>query len=72
MSLGTRAVLRLVEPGEQTPCACGCERRITWAARQRRRQVICNVYDGDRWSHVSHWFPEHYEAAGEPHGKPHG
>lgn len=35
----------------------------------RLKQVICNVYEGDRWDRVEHYHTECYERADEPHGE---
>lgn len=38
------------------------------AGAANRKQIICNVYDGEKWSHVEHFHPDCYAEAGEPHG----
>lgn len=66
--LGTRAVVRPVEPSQTAPCA-GCGRQIMYSAWKRQRRVICNVYIGGVWSHVEHWMLDCYIEAGQPHGE---
>jgi hypothetical protein len=68
-SPASRAVLRPVEPGSDTPCAY-CGEPVKFAAREHRRQVIANVYVGGAWARVEHFHEECYEGAGEPHGRP--
>lgn len=65
--LGSRAVLRIVEAGTSVICA-GCGQQVKFSARDKRRQVICNVYVRGRWDRVEHYHAECYEAAGEPYG----
>lgn len=67
VKLGTRAVVRQIEPGVNEPCA-HCGERIGFRARQRRRWVIANVYRRRRWHHVEHFHEDCYTAAGSPHG----
>lgn len=63
----TRAVLRDVEPGSTVDCiACG--EQIKFQAKTRPKQVICNVYEGDRWNRVEHFHQECYHGASDPHG----
>lgn len=66
-TLGTRAVLRQVEPGCMGRCT-GCDKQIQFRARKRCQQVIANVYSGPRWDHVEHWHADCYVDGGEPHG----
>lgn len=65
--LGSRAVLRVVEAGTSATCAA-CGQQVKFSARDKRRQVICNVYVRGRWNRVEHYHAECYEAAGEPYG----
>lgn len=65
--LGTRAVLRMIEPGSEVNCA-HCSERVKFQAKRKLRQVICNVYKQKRWDRVEHFHEECYEIAGEPHG----
>lgn len=64
----SRAVLRDIEPGSLVECA-HCNERLKFVAKTRPKQVICNVYDGDRWERVEHFHLECYEPAGSPHGE---
>lgn len=65
--LGTRAVVRFVETGCYILCA-QCGERIVYSARNRPRQVICNIYEGDKWDRVEQYHFECYEQAGRPYG----
>lgn len=65
--LGTRAVLRLVAPGEMAHCA-SCGVIVKFAARRRNERVVANAYRRGRWDRVEIWHPDCYEQAGEPHG----
>ncbi|MGI9621962.1 MAG: hypothetical protein ACR2PK_03925 [Acidimicrobiales bacterium] len=65
----SRAVSRLVEPGNWAECAL-CEDVVKFRARERRTQVICNVYVDNRWDRVEHYHPECYVDASEPYGEP--
>jgi hypothetical protein len=65
----SRAVSRLVEAGNWAECAL-CEETIKFRARERRSQVICNVYVDNRWDRVEHFHPDCYEAARMPYGEP--
>lgn len=77
-TLGTRAVLRKLEPGDWTrPCA-GCHAEIRFRGKKRPSwQIIANVYHGIGnglaiWDRVEHWHEACYLAAGEPYGKAEG
>lgn len=63
----TRAVVRLVEPGNDALC-CHCGRQIKFAARTHPRQVIANIYESGSWRRVEHFHQECYGDAGEPFG----
>jgi hypothetical protein len=65
----SRAVSRLVEPGNSAECVL-CEEVVKFRARERRTQVICNVYVDNRWDRVEHYHPDCYKAADEPYGEP--
>ncbi len=65
----SRAVSRLVEPGNWAECSL-CEEIIKFRARERRTQVICNVYVNNRWDRVEHFHPDCYLAAEIPYGEP--
>lgn len=64
----TRAVLREVEPGSTVDCT-HCGEQIKFQAKTRPKQVICNVYDGNRWDRVEHFHERCYHDAAEPHGE---
>lgn len=79
----SRAIVRVIEPGNEASCP-GCGQRVKFQARKKNaRQIICNVYVecdctdnsrcqgfGQRWDRVEHWHPECYDTAGKPHGEP--
>ncbi|MGH9063113.1 MAG: hypothetical protein ACRD0L_03920 [Acidimicrobiales bacterium] len=66
MSL-SRAVMRLIEPGNTAECAhCGLP--VKFVARAQGRQVIANVYADGTWDRVEHYHAACYEEAGEPYG----
>lgn len=65
----SRAVRRLVEPGNWAECAL-CEQVIKFRARERLLQVICNVYVEDKWDRVEHYHDGCYAEAGSPYGEP--
>ncbi|MHB1498535.1 MAG: hypothetical protein ACYCXN_11580 [Acidimicrobiales bacterium] len=65
--LESRAVLRPVEPGSDAACPyCGVQ--VRFAARQKGRKVIANVYVDGRWDRVETYHEGCYARAGEPHG----
>ena len=66
-SAETRAVIRLIEPGNDALCA-HCGRVVKFSARSRTRQVIANVYEGGAWQRVEHFHEHCYEAAAAPFG----
>jgi hypothetical protein len=63
----SRAVMRLVEPGNDAMCA-HCGRQVKFAARVHPRQVIVNVYEDGVWKRIEHFHEECYAEAGEPFG----
>jgi len=63
----SRAVSRLVEPGNWAECVL-CEEIIKFRARERRTQVICNVYVDNRWDRVENFHSDCYLAADTPYG----
>lgn len=63
----SRAVVRFVEPGSMVTCAA-CGAPVKFSARAKVKQVICNVYEDDRWTCVQHYHLDCYDIAGEPHG----
>ena len=65
--LGTRAVLRRIDPGNEAFCAA-CGEPVRFVAKSKRPQVICNVYEQGKWNRVEQYHEECYQQAGEPHG----
>lgn len=68
----SRAVLRQVEAGQMTVCD-GCGDRLKFEAKvptAQRKKVICNVYEGGRWSRVEQYHVPCYDEAGKPYGEP--
>ncbi len=65
----SRAVLRPVEPGSDATCA-HCHDPVRFAARNKSRQVIANVYRDGRWVRVEHFHEECYGLARDPYGEP--
>ena len=63
----TRAVIRLIDPGNDAICA-QCAKPIKFAAKTKMRQVIANVYEDSVWKRVEHFHEECYTEAGEPCG----
>jgi hypothetical protein len=64
----SRAVVRFIEPGNAASCA-HCDVEVKFQARVRAKQVICNVYEDQRWIRVEHFHEQCYKKAGAPHGK---
>jgi hypothetical protein len=72
MTQGTwtsRAVVRIIEAGSATSCAA-CGAPIKFQVRVKGTQVICNVYEDQRWARVEHYHEDCYLDAGSPHGEP--
>lgn len=67
--MSSRAVLRPIDPGNAAYCPL-CEEPVKFRARNKGRQVICNVYAEGRWNRVEHWHLACYEKGGEPYGAP--
>jgi len=65
----SRAVTRLVEPGSQVDCM-HCDERVKFQAKMRHQQVICNVYEKNKWVRVEHFHADCYKKAKQPWGKP--
>ncbi len=63
----SRAVERLVEPGNSAVCV-HCRQPVKFVARAQHRQVIANVYVDGSWDRVEHFHSRCYEAASEPYG----
>jgi hypothetical protein len=66
--MGTRAVVRLIEAGSSTTCAA-CNTQVKFSAKQKKQQVICNVYVDGKWNRVEHYHLECYLEADKPHGE---
>ena len=63
----SRAVERLVEPGNSAVCV-QCRAPVKFVARVQHRQVIANVYVDDSWDRVEHFHAPCYAEAGHPYG----
>jgi hypothetical protein len=64
----TRAVLRLVEPANVFDCNI-CGDPLKFSARERREQVIANVYTPmGEWALIKTFHPECYQDLKEPFG----
>lgn len=63
----SRAVLRDIEPGSTSDCLV-CGERLFFRAKERLRQVICNVYADGAWRRVEHYHPDCYDSIDGPHG----
>ena len=67
---GTRAVKRQIEAGSRNKCP-GCDEDVKFVAMTStadRKQIICNIYEGEKWDRVEHWHPPCYDEAGHPYG----
>ncbi|HEV2368531.1 MAG TPA: hypothetical protein VGR90_01570 [Acidimicrobiales bacterium] len=63
----SRAVVRIIDPGNTAVCAhCGAP--VKFVARAQLRQVIANVYLAGSWDRVEHYHAPCYDEAGTPHG----
>jgi len=69
MTTKSRAVLRVIEPGNSALCAL-CGAPVKFVARAQLRQVIANVYVNGNWDRVEHYHADCYEKSGEPYGSP--
>jgi hypothetical protein len=68
-ALKSRAVERIVEPGNSATCVrCGAP--IKFVARIQHRQVIANVYVDGTWNRVEHYHSDCYVQAEHPYGPP--
>jgi hypothetical protein len=63
----SRAVLRLVEAGNDAVCE-RCRAPVKFVARAKGYQIIANVYEGGRWTRVEHYHEVCYQEAGQPYG----
>ena len=65
----SRAVTRLIEPGSQVDCMHWDE-RVKFQTKRSHQQVICNVYEKNKWVRVEHYHADCYKTAKQPFGKP--
>jgi|GEM_PF-1576823 len=65
----SRAVLRLIEAGSTADCP-HCLETVSFKARQRDMQVICNIYNNGVWEKVEQFHKDCYKEANNPYGKP--
>lgn len=65
--MASRAVLHPIRPGNMATCAA-CDQAVKFASRDRRHQVIANVYVDGSWDRVEHYHPDCYEAVHQPYG----
>jgi len=63
----SRAVVRTIEPGNSAICPV-CDQQVKFQARSQAKQVICNVYEDDKWQRVEHYHTACYEDAKDPYG----
>ena len=63
----SRAVTRLIEPGNYIECET-CGQRVKFEARKKSQQVICNVYEDGKWIRVEHYHTDCYGEQGQPYG----
>ena len=68
-TLGSRAVLRKIDPGNSASCV-HCQQPVKFVARKTLTQVIANVYVDGRWNRVEHFHADCYIEASQPHGEP--
>jgi hypothetical protein len=67
VSRTSRAVERLIEPGNDAICP-HCHAPVKFVARARGHQVIANIYVRERWNRVEQYHLDCYVAAAEPYG----
>lgn len=67
--LSSRAVKRLIEPGNNVVCA-KCHEIVKFMTREQTHQIIANVYTNGKWDRVEHWHEKCYEEDSEPYGQP--
>lgn len=67
--LGSRAVVRRIEPGTRERCP-HCRKFVMFEVWKggRAQKVIANVYVRGRWDRIEHYHEACYTAAGEPYG----
>jgi len=64
----SRATLRLIEAGSSADCPF-CNEQVSYKARLREMQVICNVYEDNVWQRVEQFHQQCYKDAKNPYGK---
>ena len=64
----SRAVVREIDAGSSVSCA-HCGQHIKFQAKNRGKQVICNVYVKGTWKRVEHFHYACYFKARQPHGE---
>ena len=64
----SRAVFRTIEAGSAVTCN-KCDEHIKFRAKERARQVICNVYVKGVWDRVEHFHEDCYKKARFPYGQ---
>ena len=69
MTTQSRARVRTIEPGNSAICPV-CDQQVKFQARTQGKQVICNVYEKDKWQRVEHYHLACYGEAEEPYGTP--
>ena len=69
MTTQSRAVVRTIEPGNSAICPA-CDLQVKFQARTQGKQVICNVYEDDKWQRVEHYHVACYDEANQPYGPP--
>lgn len=69
LPLGTRCVLRNIDPGDEHVCP-GCNMRLKFQARNKMRKIVANIYKGKGWDRVEQWHEECYMEAASPYGEP--
>lgn len=68
-ALGSRAVTRLIEPGNTAYCThCKLPVKFRAGAKNKKQQVIANVYLKGVWVRVEHYHVDCYEISGRPYG----
>jgi hypothetical protein len=64
----SRAVYRTIEAGSAVTCH-HCDEHVKFKAKERARQVICNVYVKGVWDRVEHYHEACYKKARYPYGQ---
>ena len=66
----SRAVERRIVPSAGMYVECAhCGKEIKWLPKSRdTRQIICNVYENNKWMRMERYHFECYDDAGQPYG----